>query len=830
MDLLGRLVRGALSAVAPGLAGPLQAREVTLADYRGLEPVAREGSLTLMRLAGSWDGLLQPGPGATSALRLFRVSGEPEARRLFALLAERMLPLVSGGGAVWPGGAGAGPAASAQRVLDALREHPEWTAAHLAAHVGLVHAFRHNAVLRDVESGSGGATPLVVAVSAGELACASELLACGARVDTRDARGDTALHLAARRTDPAILQCLCEAAHGTLDGPSGAGETALQEACRLGREDAARVLLLAGAGTAGPGAAGPGAAGPSAGGHAVHTALRHDQIGCVELLLDLREDQLDARDTKHGGSPMHWARSAQAVRLLAARGAALEARSRSGDAPLHAMARKRRHEAALALLTQGAQAETRGAHGDTPLHIAMRLDHLEMIKPLIVFGAQMDSTNDDGETPGLLLARNSSGGNRPVLMEMLHSVGVTRCFPPGSAPPASPASSASTRPGIPARPPPPRQRPPRPLGFDDVVAMATVMAPMLDVTDGPPPQQRRERVLSLDGGGIRGLVLIQMLLALERESGRPVRELFDWVAGTSTGGILALGIVHGKSLGELRALYFRMKDEVFRGGRPYDSAPLDSFLKRELGEHTKMTDVTHPKVLVTAVLADRHPAELHLFRNYTPPTTTTTTPPASPCHSPSETFQALTPPSEQLVWRAARSSGAAPTYFRQMGRFLDGGLLANNPTLDALTELQQHRAQQQQQQQQGCVAPLRAVVLSLGTGRPPRERVSSADVFRPTNPWQLAQSVIGARELGRLMVDCCTDAEGRPVDRARAWCDSLQVPFFRLSPQLREDVALDEVRDAVLVDALWDTQVYLHSQRAQLSRLARLLTADTDAP
>lgn len=46
--------------------------------------------------------------------------------------------------------------------------------------------------------------------------------------------------------------------------------------------------------------------------------------------------------------------------------------------------------------------------------------------------------------------------------------------------------------------------------------------------------------------------------------------------------------------------------------------------------------------------------------------------------------------SEQLVWRAARSSGAAPTYFRPMGRFLDGGLLANNPTLDAMTEVHQY--------------------------------------------------------------------------------------------------------------------------------------------
>lgn len=50
----------------------------------------------------------------------------------------------------------------------------------------------------------------------------------------------------------------------------------------------------------------------------------------------------------------------------------------------------------------------------------------------------------------------------------------------------------------------------------------------------------------------------------------------------------------------------------------------------------------------------------------------------------------LSLPADQLVWRAARCSGAAPTYFRPIGRFLDGGLLANNPTLDAMTEIHEY--------------------------------------------------------------------------------------------------------------------------------------------
>lgn len=58
----------------------------------------------------------------------------------------------------------------------------------------------------------------------------------------------------------------------------------------------------------------------------------------------------------------------------------------------------------------------------------------------------------------------------------------------------------------------------------------------------------QDRLLCLDGGGIRGLVLIQLLLAIEKAAGCPIREIFDWIAGTSTGGILALAIVHGKDI------------------------------------------------------------------------------------------------------------------------------------------------------------------------------------------------------------------------------------------------------------------------------------------
>ena len=53
------------------------------------------------------------------------------------------------------------------------------------------------------------------------------------------------------------------------------------------------------------------------------------------------------------------------------------------------------------------------------------------------------------------------------------------------------------------------------------------------------------RMLCLDGGGIRGLNLIKMLEALELYLGGPVIEYFDWIAGTSTAGILALALASG---------------------------------------------------------------------------------------------------------------------------------------------------------------------------------------------------------------------------------------------------------------------------------------------
>lgn len=57
-----------------------------------------------------------------------------------------------------------------------------------------------------------------------------------------------------------------------------------------------------------------------------------------------------------------------------------------------------------------------------------------------------------------------------------------------------------------------------------------------------------QRILCLDGGGLKGLILIEVLIYIEKLTGKKIVELFDWIVGTSTGGIIALALVYGMKL------------------------------------------------------------------------------------------------------------------------------------------------------------------------------------------------------------------------------------------------------------------------------------------
>jgi patatin-like phospholipase/acyl hydrolase len=71
------------------------------------------------------------------------------------------------------------------------------------------------------------------------------------------------------------------------------------------------------------------------------------------------------------------------------------------------------------------------------------------------------------------------------------------------------------------------------------------------------------RILSLDGGGVRGAFTASVLAALERETGRAVADHFDLIVGTSTGGIIALGLGLGLNAAEIRDFYVAQGPAIF---------------------------------------------------------------------------------------------------------------------------------------------------------------------------------------------------------------------------------------------------------------------------
>lgn len=83
---------------------------------------------------------------------------------------------------------------------------------------------------------------------------------------------------------------------------------------------------------------------------------------------------------------------------------------------------------------------------------------------------------------------------------------------------------------------------------------------------------------------------------------------------------------------------------------------------------------------------------------------------------------------------------------------MDGGLIANNPTLDALTEIHEYNLALKARGREDEMCPV-SVVVSLGTGRIPVTALKDIDVFRPDSILQSAKLYYGISALGNLLVD-----------------------------------------------------------------------------
>src|SRR3981081_778128 len=134
---------------------------------------------------------------------------------------------------------------------------------------------------------------------------------------------------------------------------------------------------------------------------------------------------------------------------------------------------------------------------------------------------------------------------------------------------------------------------------------------MLDETQGRGNRQNRlrdyvsafepgaapatRRILTIDGGGIKGVFPASFLATLEDEIGGPVADHFDFIAGTSTGGTLAVGLGPGPPANELLHFYREAGAKIFHRRRfnarmlslfraKYTNAPLRQVLTEAFAE------------------------------------------------------------------------------------------------------------------------------------------------------------------------------------------------------------------------------------------------------
>jgi uncharacterized protein len=187
-------------------------------------------------------------------------------------------------------------------------------------------------------------------------------------------------------------------------------------------------------------------------------------------------------------------------------------------------------------------------------------------------------------------------------------------------------------------------------------------------------------LLCLDGGGIRGIMTLQLLKKLEEVAGVPCCELFDIVGGTSTGGIIAGLIALGKSAAEIEELYVRLVKQVFsRKGwaanrflnpPEYTKKNYRAILKEIIGANTTIQDAcktTGIDIMITS--KDVAAGEETYFT----------------CFQDGNEY--LGTYKDVLLRAVMEATMSAPTYFTPLERFVDGGVTTyNNPALAAIME------------------------------------------------------------------------------------------------------------------------------------------------
>jgi uncharacterized protein len=276
--------------------------------------------------------------------------------------------------------------------------------------------------------------------------------------------------------------------------------------------------------------------------------------------------------------------------------------------------------------------------------------------------------------------------------------------------------------------------------------MPRTLGQHLDASSGP------KRILSIDGGGLRGVLSLEFLGAIEAELRRRAGgdaqfrlcDYFDLIGGTSTGSVIAAALACGMSVAEIRILYARLGGDVFtrsilRMGvlaPKFSGQKVLEALQQNLGADTSIGSdrIRTGLMIMTKRLDTGSPWPIH---NH----------PAGPYAAQSRAL---------LLAEVVRASTAAPTYFEPEilqihsraggvveGAFVDGGVSPfNDPALQLLTlaTLQGHGFRWKP----GADSVL---LISVGTGRYHEE-------FATQRLLSMVAAEQGLRALQSLMDDC----------------------------------------------------------------------------
>jgi patatin-like phospholipase/acyl hydrolase len=289
-----------------------------------------------------------------------------------------------------------------------------------------------------------------------------------------------------------------------------------------------------------------------------------------------------------------------------------------------------------------------------------------------------------------------------------------------------------------------------------------------------------KKVLSIDGGGIRGIIPAMILAEIERRTGKRIAEMFDLVAGTSTGGILALGVTKPGQDGKPEYSAKKLIDLYETEGGKIFSIPLWHRIHSGLG----LAEEKYPSEGIEEV-AKEYFGDVHLAQALKEVLVT-----AYEIEKRGPWFfkrrHALDPAQgfDPFMRDVVRATSAAPTYFEpiqlkvgSLGNraFIDGGVHSNNPAMCAYVEARKIHPEEND-----------FLVVSLGTGEPTREMP-----YEEVRGWGLA---LWAQPVLNVVFDGVSDTVDYQLQELLSTEEGDARRYYRFQTVL--DIGKDDMDDA----------------------------------